>query len=127
MMDTSCLKNLAAKTEAAAVSVDTVQDGLQDYLAFDLLPETSLELLQLAKRYSLRSDLLNALNESLAKTTAAIEDLMADGHPRDPNPEVTRQLIGLIDDEDREEAETRARSRERLLKLRSLIGGAFPV
>jgi hypothetical protein len=116
-MDTKCLKNLSSETQAALGSIATAQQGLQNYLA-----ASHEQLVQVAKRYSMRRDLLNALNRSLSETLAAIESLVADGHPGDPDAEFTRRILNLIEDEDRQEAEARAKSRERLLNLRALLG-----
>jgi hypothetical protein len=120
-MDTGWIDDLSDETEAATISVTAVVEGLSYYLRLALRPETVKELRLVAREYTNRLELLHALSRSLSETKAAIESLVADGHPREPNPELTPQVIDIIDDHERKEAAARAMSRARFLRLRSLI------
>jgi len=96
-MDTEAIDTLATEVQAATLPVAAVLEGLEDYLSLDLRADTRAEVDALLAEYQRRRDLLGALTHALATTRAAIESLLADGHPTLPRREVAPEVLVDLD------------------------------
>ncbi|MGH8570012.1 MAG: hypothetical protein ACREXU_18900 [Gammaproteobacteria bacterium] len=96
-MDSAVIETLAAEAEAAAIPVAAVREGLEDYLSLDLRQDTRAEVDALLVEVRRRGELLSALKSALATTRAAIEALLADGHPALWTREVVPEVLVDLD------------------------------
>ncbi len=96
-MDSAAIDSLATEAQAATLPVAAVLEGLEAYLSLDLRADTRAEVQALLADYQRRRDLLAALTQALATTRAAIESLLADGHPTLARREVAPEVLGDLD------------------------------
>lgn len=96
-MDTAGIDSLATEVQAATLPVAATLEGLEDYLNLDLGADTQAEVTALLGDYQRRRDLLGALAHSLATTRAAIEAVLADGHPTLATREVAPEVLVDLD------------------------------
>lgn len=98
-MDTSCIDILAEETAAASVPVAAALEGLKDYQSVNLRPDSQVEVTARLADYQRRRDLLETLRKVLASTRAAIEALVADGHPEVPIREVASEVLEDLEEQ----------------------------
>lgn len=89
---------LAEEVAAAAVPVAAAVEGLKDYQSVNLAPASQAEVAARLADYQRRRDLLETLRKVLASARAAIEALLADGHPDLPQREVSDEVLADLDE-----------------------------
>jgi predicted flavoprotein YhiN len=97
-MDTGCIDNLAEETAATILPVAAAVEGLKDYQSVNLHPDSQAEVGARLADYQRRRDLLETLRKVLASARAAIEAVLADGHPEVPQREVSDKVLADLDE-----------------------------
>jgi hypothetical protein len=94
-MDIALLDSLA---EQVAVAPPPPPPGIEGFLRLALRHESKEELQLVLRRYSTRASLTLAASKALAEAKAAIEALIADGHPHEPAGVVDREVDEDLDE-----------------------------
>jgi hypothetical protein len=96
-ISTDCLDLLSQEAEVPRKEVADILEGFRDYISLNISRDSKAELEGLRSRYTTRLNKSERVLKTLAEAKAAIEELIADGHPELPEAIVSSKVIEEMD------------------------------
>jgi hypothetical protein len=96
-LSTDCLDLLSREAEVPRNEVADILEGFRDYISLNISGDAKAQLEGLRSRYTTRLNKSERVLRTLAEAKAAIEELIADGHPELPEAVVGSKVIEELD------------------------------